>query len=175
MQSKKESLNTMNRSLYEINQDYLDILDNFEINEETGEVYFNEELLNNLETEFKDKVDNIACYIKDLQALSNAIKDEKKRLDDRLKLNDRKVETLTNYLSKSLEMRNIDKLETTRNKLSFRKSKSVNVLDESLIDNQYFKVIEEKKLDKKALLEDLKKGCEVKGAELLEKHNLQIK
>ena len=67
------------RSLYEINKDYLEVIENsFKVDEETGEILFSVDDLETLETEFKDKVDNVACYIKDLEALNASIKEEKK-------------------------------------------------------------------------------------------------
>lgn len=166
----------MARSLYEINNDYLVALDNaFIVDEETGEIILREDLLNKLEGEFKDKADNICCYIKDLESLTDAIKAEKKALDERLKANESRVESLKKYLSESLKIRAIDKLETPRNKISFRSSKSVEVLDEMLISDAYWKEEVVKKLDKKTILDALKNGETVEGCQLLVKSNIQIK
>ena len=53
------------RSLYEINNDYVNVIENgFSIDEETGEILFDKTNLDELEIEFKEKADNIACYIK---------------------------------------------------------------------------------------------------------------
>lgn len=160
-------------SLYELDKEYELALNNFTVDEETGEVLFNNELLEQLEGDYKQKVDNIACYIKDLQALSQNIKAEKANLDERLKANDKKIESLKNYLFVSLERREISKLETARNKLSFRKSTSLIVEDEKLVPRKY-KVVTEK-IDKKAITEVIKSGKNVKGCYLQENYNLQIK
>lgn len=160
-------------SLYELDKEYELALNNFTVDEETGEVLFNNELLEQLEGDYKQKVDNIACYIKYLQALSQNIKAEKANLDERLKANDKKIESLKNYLFVSLERREISKLETARNKLSFRKSTSLIVEDEKLVPRKY-KVVTEK-IDKKAITEVIKSGKNVKGCYLQENYNLQIK
>lgn len=160
-------------SLYELDKEYELALNNFTVDEETGEVLFNNELLEQLEGDYKKKVDNIACYIKDLQALSQNIKAEKANLDERLKANDKKIESLKNYLFVSLERREISKLETARNKLSFRKSTSLIVEDEKLVPRKY-KVVTEK-IDKKAITDVIKSGKNVKGCYLQENYNLQIK
>ena len=61
--------------LYEINQHYLEVLENgFSFDEETGEILFDKENLDQLEGAFEEKVDNIACYIKDLEGLKSAKK-----------------------------------------------------------------------------------------------------
>lgn len=164
------------RSLYEINKDYLEVIENsFKVDEETGEILFSVDDLETLETEFKDKVDNVACYIKDLEALNASIKEEKKALDDRLKANDKKVKALKEYIVTGLNIRDMQGLETPRNKISFRKSSSVEVLNEDLIDRKYFKEKIEYSLDKKAVMAELKSGNPVAGCMLLEKDNLQIK
>ena len=135
-------------SLYELDKEYELALNNFKVDEETGEVLFDNELLEQLEGDYKQKVDNIACYIKDLQALSQSIKNEKANLDERLKANDKKIDSLKNYLFVSLERREISKLETARNKLSFRKSTSLIVEDEKLVPKKFINKVVTEKIDK---------------------------
>ena len=162
--------------LYKIDKHYLDVIENgYSIDEETGEVLFDASSLDSLEMAFNDKVDNIVCYVKDLEALVKAIKDEEKALSERRKANEAKIERLKEYVAHSMQLRDMAKLETAKNKLSFRKSQSVNVLDEAKIDGQYFTQKVEFKMDKKRILADLKNGVVVEGCELLEKNNLQIK
>lgn len=164
------------RSLYEINNDYLKALDSaFVMDEETGEIFMQDEVLDKLDGEFSDKVDNIVCYIKDLENLNDGIKAEKKALDERSKANEGRIDSLKKYVSKALQIRNMAKYETPKCKLSFRTSKSVEVLDEDKIDGSYWKEEIVKKLDKKTILDELKKGTEINGCRLLEKTNLQIK
>ncbi len=163
-------------SLYKINKAYENALNNFTVDEETGEIlYFNDKELIKLDDDYRVKVDNIACYIKDLQALSNGIKAEKTALEDRLKANDKKIETLKNYVANSLEMRVINKIETARNKLSLRKSTSLIVEDEKLVPRKYINKAVTEKIDKKAITEVIKSGKSVKGCYLQENMNLQIK
>lgn len=163
-------------SLYRINKAYENALNNFTVDEETGEIlYFNDKELIKLDDDYRVKVDNIACYIKDLQVLSNGIKAEKTALEDRLKANDKKIETLKNYVANSLEMRGMSKIETARNKLSYRKSTSVVISDETLVPQQYKKMVITEKIDKKTIGEVLKKGVILEGCYLAESHNLQIK
>lgn len=159
-------------SLYEIDQRYLNA---FKVDEETGEVTLDEDELEKIEQDFQEKFDNIACYIKDLTALNVAIKDEKKSLDDRIKSNTSKIESLKRYLTRSLELRDLNKYETAKNKVSFRSSKSVDVIDESKVPEEYIRVKTETSVDKKAVLDALKGGAEIAGCELKESKNIQIK
>lgn len=163
-------------NLYEINKAYQDVLENgFSFDEETGEILFDSESLDLLEDEFKNKVDNIVSFIKNQEVLKDGISNEIKVLNERKKDIDKKIEWLKGYITDSMHIRGMSKMETPRNKISFRLSQSVDVKDESLIDGHYFTEKVERKLDKKALLADLKKGTHVEGAELLKKQNLQIK
>ena len=60
-------------NLYEINQAIMDCVD-----EETGEIV-DIEKLNDLHMQFDDKVENIACFIKNLLSDAKAIKDTIKK------------------------------------------------------------------------------------------------
>ena len=163
-------------NLYEIDKAYLDVIESgFSFDDETGELLFDESMMDQLEGEFNTKIDNICAYIKNQEALKSGISDEIKSLNDRKKSVDRKIDYLKGLITDSMARRDVKKLETPRNKISFRKSVSVNVLDENQIDGSYFVEKIERKLDKKTLLADLKNGVEVDGAELLEKQNIQIK
>lgn len=162
--------------LYEIDKRYMEVLEQgFSIDENTGEILFDAENIDKLDAEFNDKVDNIACYIKDLNGLSESIASEIKALQERKKQNDAKAERLKGYIASSMQLRNLNKLESARNKLSFRKSVSVMVEDESKIDEDLFTVKVEKKLDKNKVKALLKEGIEVEGCKLVENTNLQIK
>lgn len=163
-------------NLYEIDKHYQEVLENgFSFDEETGEVLFDTESLDTLQGEYNEKIDNIVCFIKDLEALNGAIKNEKKALDERIKMNDNKIERLKNYIIGSLNQRQLKKFETSKNKLSFRKSESVNVLDESLIDKKFMKEKITYSVDKTSIKKALKNGEVVDGATLEVNENLQIK
>lgn len=162
-------------NLYEINDAYEKALSNFTVDDETGEVIFDDEEIKRLEGAFEEKVDNIACYIKSLNFLSDSIKAEKQALDERLKANDKKVESLKKFLVMSLEMRDMKKFESARNKLSFRKSTSVVINEDAVLPTKYVKTVVTEKVDKKAIGDALKNGEVVEGCYLKESNNLQIK
>lgn len=163
-------------NLYQIDKAYLDVIESgFSVDEETGELLFTEEDLDSLQAEYSDKVDNIACYIKDLDSLNDSISKEIKALQERKKWNDAKAERLKGYITSSMKKRGLNKLESARNKVSFRKSTSVQVIDESLVDDEFMKVKIERSVDKKKVSELLKKGQNVAGCMLVENTNIQIK
>lgn len=106
-------------NLYEINRDIENFA--FDIDEETGEV-LNADELDALQMERDTKIENIALYIKNLNALSADIKAEKDNLDARMKAVERKADGLKHYLASAL---NGEKFETAKCKVSYRKSKKV--------------------------------------------------
>lgn len=163
--------------LYEIANDYLALMqaiDNDEIPEEA--------LADTLEAitgEVEYKADNIACMLKNLDADITAIKAEEVKLAERRKAKERLYERIKSYLSDTLERVNIDKIETARNRISFRRSESVE-LDEGFIDwalenradlLSYGKPTANKTEIKKAI----KDGAEIFGAQIVSKNNIQLK
>lgn len=162
--------------LYKINQQIQEVLEKgFVADEETGEILFDSENLDELQNAFDEKVDNIACYIKNLDSLMVAIADEQKELQARKKTAEKKADFLKKYLTDMLAMREMKKFESGKNKISFRKSQSVQIINADAISKDYIIEKVEKSVDKKSILADLKQGIEVDGAELLIKNNLILK
>ena len=133
------------------------------------------------EEEFKSKIESYCYYItkqKELNAPNEGLikyhKEQAKRLEELNRVRNNDIERKKKVISEALKFFNIDKLEFSSFKLSFRKSKSVKVLDEALLlkdRNNYVK--------KLISLTDLKKriesGAITSGAEIVEKKNIQIK
>lgn len=163
----------MNRSLYEINEEYLHLFD--EVDEETGEIKFDEKRLEELNEEFETKADNIACLIKDKKALLDARKNEITNLQEKNKKEEKQIDYLNKYLVNALKLREKKKIETARNTISTRNSKVVDILDEKLIPTLYTKEEVKTKVDKKSIKEAIAKGIEVPGALLKENVSLIIK
>lgn len=97
--------------------------------DENGEV-LNISDLENLEMERSVKLENIALYYKNLTSDANEIKTEEKNLKERREAIERKAERLKDYLAYAL---NGEAMETPKCKVSWRKSTSVNVINEELI------------------------------------------
>lgn len=165
-------------TLYEINSKIEEILDRLyaEVDEETGEVP--EDILmelSDMQEERVTKLDNIGAYIKNLEAEAAAIKAEMDNLKKRMEAKTKKADRLREYVKEELLGHDEMKMETARNVFSFRKSVVVHVPDESIVPKKYFVKVTTEKLDKAAIKDLLKQGQKIKGAELLEKQNLQIK
>ena len=143
------------------------------IDEETGEI--NEEILaqiDQLEMDRKTKLDNVGCLIKDCMAEAEAIDGEMKALKKRRDSKLRKADRLMNYASYALDGK---PLETARVAFSFRKSESVDIIDESVIPDALCQYKTERKPMKSDIKKLLKNGAEVPGCVLRESKNLQVK
>ena len=166
----------MGFSLYQIDNAVLTVLeDGLVFDEETGEILFDPDNLDELEVERNAKLEAVALFIKSLEAESAAMSEEERKLAERRGRNDRKAERLRRYLSDSMQRFGDTKLETARVSLGFRRSESVEVIDQAALPVEFIKVKMTETPDKAAIKKALKAGQQVAGAQLVENKNLQIK
>lgn len=85
------------------------------------------------------------------------------------------AEYFKTYLTSCLDGAELSKLETARVRVSFRKSVSVDIVDETALPLEFLKVIEDVKIDKPAIKKAINSGIEVSGAVLKNNRSLQIK
>ena len=139
--------------------------------------------LESLQAEREAKIESIALYVKELEIEAKALKDESDVLKQRATVATNKAKRLKKYLSDSLWAENAERLatakdktvfESTRCKLSFRKSEKL-VVDEKELPKKYFTKKIELKPDGDAIKAILKAGGKVKGATLETNQNIQIK
>lgn len=150
-------------TIYEISLEMLDCID-----PETGEI--DEERLNALEMEKDQKLENVACWYKDLVAEGKAIKEEEQALKKRREASENKAESLKRYLKYWLAG---EKFKTSKVSVSYRRSKAVTIADGAFIPEDYRRVKWEP--DKTALKEALEAGEEFDGITLEENESVIIK
>ena len=161
-------------TLYEINNAIQDVLD-YALDPETGEI-LDDALMasyDQLRMDRDEKIENIGCFIKNLEADAKAIREAEKSLADRRRAAENKAEHLRNYLQFCLAGQ---KFQSPRLAVSFRKSKKV-VFDEvHLYDvpDDYLRY-KEPELDKKLVADALKAGEVIPGCELVESVSMIIK
>ncbi len=158
-------------NLYELNEQ-MELLDAQLIDSETGEI--NEEVmeqLEKLEMDHKQKLENIGILIKTLTFEADGLTAEKKRLDKRIKQKMAKIERLCNYVNNDLKG---EAFETSKVHYHYRKSQSVDVIDEDAIPEQYMDYQTVKKPIKTDIKKALKAGEEVPGCQLRTNFNLQV-
>lgn len=153
-------------NLYDIQRGITDCVD-----EETGEV-IDFEKLSALTMELSEKIENIALWIKNLEADAEAFKREEEAFEERKKAAANKAESLRRYLDTAL---NGQKFATERVSVSFRCSKAVQIAENTELPVEYIKTKVEKMPDKKKIGDALKNGIAVPGCALVTNRNMQIK
>lgn len=152
-------------TLWEIDQGIMACLD-----AETGEI-IDPEMLTALSMEREAKLENVACWIKNLRAEAAAIKAEKDALAKREKASAKKAEDLENWLIQALGGQAFN---TAKCAVGFRKSSRVDVLDKSIIPEAFMKAKTEYSPDKNAIAAAIKAGQEVSGCVLTDYLNISI-
>ena len=157
-------------TLYEIDQAIMECVDL-----ETGEIIDTEQL-DKLQMERDVKLENVACWIKDLNAEAEAIKTEKQALAERQKVAENKAESLKKWLAYALQG---EKFKTSKCAISFRKSESVEVTEDGL--NNLMKEHDELLTyktptpNKTAIKQAIKDGLNVEGVQLVQNVSTVIK
>lgn len=161
-------------TLYEIDKAII-IATEMAVDPETGELVDDAVLktLEQLQMDREQKIENIGCFIKNLEADAKAIKEESKNLAARAKAAENKAEHLRNYLEFCLGG---EKFQSPRLAVSFRHSKKVEVDPNKLYDiPDDFLRYKEPEPDKKLIGEALKAGEIIPGCTLVENTSMIIK
>ena len=140
---------------------------------ETGEI-IDEKRLDALQMAREKKIENILLWIKNLKSEAGAIREEEKKLADRRQSDEKKAESLTQYVQNVL---NGEKFKTSRVVVSYRKSEAVIVDDLQLMQetcDEYLKY-KDPEPDKAKIKAALKDGITVPGCHLEERQNITIK
>lgn len=157
-------------TIYEINEQILNCIDL-----ETGEI-IDIDKLNELQLEKDAKIENVACWIKELKAEAEAIKAEKQTLAERQKVAENKAESLKKWLAYALDGQ---KFKTSKCSISYRKSESVEVTEEGLNnlikEHDELLTYKEPEPNKKAIKDALKDGLSVEGVQLVQNVSTIIK
>lgn len=106
-------------NLYEISAQYASFLAAVESGEIPDEAI--EDTLAGLDGDLEDKIDNIACIVKQLSAEADAIKTERDRLSERQQVKVHKAERLKDYIRQAMALAKKKKIETSRNCVSLGK------------------------------------------------------
>lgn len=153
-------------SLYEIDRSILECVD-----PETGELV-DYERFENLQMERSQKIENVALWVKNLQADALAFRAEKEAFEKRENAAKTKADSLKKWLAKALDG---EKFNSTRCAVSFRKSTKLEVVDTDSIPKEFMVETVSVKPDANAIKAVLKTGQEVSGCRLVESLNTQIK
>lgn len=157
--------------LYELAQNYAQLLEMVEEMESDALV----DTLSALQDAIEDKAENIAKLIRNLEADVKVIHDEEKRLAERRRAIEVKIERLKTYLQEQLETAGIEKVKRPTITVAIQVNPpSVDVIDEKAIPNDFL-IPQAPKLDKRSILERLKKGESVPGVTLKQTKGVRIR
>ena len=139
------------------------------VDTEDGEI-LNLEQFEALQMERTAKLENLACYIKNVMAEVEAIYLESQELSRRGKAKKAEALRCKEYMAQVL---NGEKFESSRCKVSWRETTACNILDLNKIPDEF------KRITVAASKEDIKKaikaGTDVPGAELIKYKSMVLK
>lgn len=167
-------------TLYQISEEVkeLDRIYFENINEETGELD-NADVIEELDKYVQNLVINKATDIvkaqKTNEAFISSISDEIKKLQAMKKTMEKKQERFNNFIKLCMIKMNTKEIKTPNGILKLRGSKSVTILDESLIPAKFTTIVQDVKISKTEIKKAIDSGEEVAGAEITENMNLSIK
>ena len=160
--------------LYEIKSEYENLLQAAFDCAEENEGVIPDDLADALEavgSTYEEKIHNCLLYYKNQDAEETAIKAEAQKLTARATAASKRKLWMKKYLQSCCPEG--VKLSFADSAMSWRKSKSVDIIDESKVPEDYCKVIITP--SKTAIKQAIESGVVVPGASIVEKLNLQIK
>ena len=157
--------------LYELAQNYAQLLEMAEEMESDALV----DTLESLQDAIEDKAENIAKFIRNLEADAKIIREEEQRLTERRRAIEAKVDKLKMYLQEQLETAGLQKVKRPTITVAIQANPpSVDVIDETLIPADFL-IPQPAKVDKKSILERLKKGEAIPGVTLKQTKGVRIR
>lgn len=157
--------------LYELAQNYAELLEIAEEIESDALV----DTLEALQDAIEDKAENIAKFIRNLEADAKIIREEEQRLAERRRAIEAKVDKLKMYLQEQLEIAGLQKVKRPTITVAIQANPpSVDVIDETLIPADFL-IPQAPKVDKRSILERLKKGEAIPGVTLKHTKGVRIR
>lgn len=160
--------------LYELTEMYQNIWDLVE--DEEVDLDTLETALSQVEDNIELKAESMAKLIKGIDGDVIALKEEENRLAKRRKALENKQANIKLYLENQFKAMGLDKIKTPIFTVALQNNPpSVNILDEDLIPEQYKKSVTTVSIVKKDILEALKEGQVINGAEIKQGKSLRIR
>jgi len=158
--------------LYELTETYNNILNLLE--DDDAEVEGLEKALEQLEEDINVKAESIAKLVKNIESDINSIKEEEKRLRSKKSTLQNKVKSLKDYLYGQLKATGNKKIKTPLFSVWYQNNApSLEIIDQESIPEEFIKY--EKKIQSRNILDALKEGEEIPGADLKQTESLRIR
>lgn len=157
--------------LYEIAEEYNHAFLALAEMEDVPEEAIND-TLEAIEGTLKDKAISVAGFFKNMEVDIDAMKEAEKNIKDRRITKEKQVAWMKAYLLKNMQITGITVIECPQFKISLRNNpESVEILDESLIPDEFKQQVIEYKIDKRKIKDA--GGCD--GAKLVRNQSVVIK
>jgi len=172
-------INEMN--VFEINAEILAAINAYEqgieeaVNEETGEVVPLKDYIDKLECSKNEKINNVTLFVKNREAMIEAIKNQVKKLEERIKRETKRIADAENYIRMATEENNYEDREG-RFAITFKKNPpSVQIQKGAVVPADYMRTKTTTEPDKKKLKAALQDGKKFDGISLVQAINMIIK
>lgn len=160
-------------TIYEINEAYKNVLGLIEDGLDPADL---EIALKNIEEELEVKADNYAIVINRIKTDVEMLKKEEQRLYNKRKSLENSIDYMKKNLEDSMWLQDKKKFKTSKFSFGIQKNPpSLKVLDSASVPEDYKEIIEEIKIDKKKILQDIKNGVEITGVEVVQSESLRIR
>lgn len=158
--------------LYEINDALEAALNQVIVDEETGEIISapDMEQVAALQLQKEEKIENVVLYVKNAESDAAQIAEEIKRLQERKRILENRIESARGWVQQALEG---EKFQTPRCQVSYRTTKSVAIDDMSAIPAEYLRVKTD--ADKALIRKAIAAGETVSGAHIETSTSMSIK
>lgn len=139
------------------------------VDKETGEI-IDAERLDKLQMERTEKLEGVACWVKNLKAEAKAIQEECAALTKRKRAAESKAASLEHYLMDALGGK---KFQTAKCAVSFRTSQHIEIAEGASIPDEFLK--QTVTVDKAGLTKAIKEGGIIEGVALVEGQSILIR
>lgn len=147
-------------SLYNVTNNFLEIIENYENGEYTEEEY--NQLISRVCEDLQNKSTNIIAIIKNNEILANSIKMEERRLKENREKIEKGLDKLKLYVKENMEKLAINSIETEIGTMSIRKNPlSIEIEDETIIPEEFKKIKTEITVDKTSIKNYFKETGEI--------------
>lgn len=159
-------------NLFEINKAIMDAWDAC-VDPDTGEINESKYAeMEALQVEFDAKIENLACWAKNLTSDAVQLKAEAAALTDRAKAAEKKADSLKRYIAAALHG---TKFETPRCVIGWRKSTAVQIAPDADLPAEYLRTKTTVEPDKTAIKAALVAGTAIDGCSLETRNNMTLK
>lgn len=158
--------------LYKINKNLQDLWD--KVIEQDGELTEEDiKAFEELSLVKDEKLKGYGVVIRETETRLATVKNEIARLKKLENTMQRKADWLTDRLSEFMLENNIPEFKSVEVNITFRKSSKLEIEEETKLAKKWLKIKTE--IDRQAIKDFINAGGKVKGCEIVEKQNIQIK